>query len=235
MSRSLHTDPLAVRAARRLAHPRARRGAHDRSRRRRQAAWCKQQGLPAAPPVPPASTSTTPPRPPAVLQVHASRPRAGWHHPAEPCAILRLLQLLPAAAHGLRAIELRPQPSGTRAQGLQLGCYGPPGRIVLYELPLPPWRLPGMLCTAGLHCFTRHGARVTCHAAFTTIDWPPQALQRFVLGEVLPHELGHHLLQHHHGKRPVRIARTRDHEAFADRFARRCRALVTHTLMRGTR
>jgi hypothetical protein len=233
MSRSLHTDPLAVRAARRLAHPHAGRDAHDPSRRQRQAAWCKRQGLP--PPPSPAPASAAPPRPPAGLQVRAIPPRSGWHHPAGPREILRLLLQLPAAAHGLRAIELRPQPSGARAQGLQFGCYGPPGRIVLHELPLPPWRLPGVLSAAGLRCFTRHGAHITHHTVFTIIDWPPQALQRFVLGEVLLHELGHHLLQHHQGKRLGRIARTRDHEAFADRSARRWRVRVMPPLMQDTR
>jgi hypothetical protein len=40
-----------------------------------------------------------------------------------------------------------------------------------------------------------------------------------MLFDVLLHEIGHHVLQHGKGKRLVRIARTRDHEAFATRFA----------------
>ena len=43
------------------------------------------------------------------------------------------------------------------------------------------------------------------------------------LFDVLMHEIGHHLIQHYKGKRTVRRARTADHEAFADRFAQRCR------------
>jgi hypothetical protein len=42
---------------------------------------------------------------------------------------------------------------------------------------------------------------------------------------VLMHEVGHHLIQQYKGKRRARVARTRDHEAFADGFARRCRRL----------
>jgi RNA-splicing ligase RtcB len=51
------------------------------------------------------------------------------------------------------------------------------------------------------------------------------ALKHFMLEGVLLHELGHHVLQHYKGKRPVRIARTRDHEAAAERFASRQRSL----------
>jgi hypothetical protein len=47
-----------------------------------------------------------------------------------------------------------------------------------------------------------------------------------MLEEVLLHEIGHHVLQHHTGKRPVRIARTRDHEAFAAAFAEKERAVL---------
>ena len=46
-----------------------------------------------------------------------------------------------------------------------------------------------------------------------------------MLRDVLLHEIGHHVLQHGKGKRGVRIARTRDHEAFATRFALGLRAM----------
>jgi hypothetical protein len=42
-----------------------------------------------------------------------------------------------------------------------------------------------------------------------------------MLEEVLLHELGHHVLQYHKGKRLARIARTKDHETFAALFAKR--------------
>jgi hypothetical protein len=59
--------------------------------------------------------------------------------------------------------------------------------------------------------------------AATLVDWPADTLRRFILEEVLLHELGHHALQHHKAKRRARIARTKDHEAFAARFAVRQR------------
>jgi hypothetical protein len=46
-----------------------------------------------------------------------------------------------------------------------------------------------------------------------------------MLFDVLLHEIGHHLIQQYRGKRTARVARTRDHEACADRFALQCRLL----------
>ena len=57
----------------------------------------------------------------------------------------------------------------------------------------------------------------------TLVDWPKDTLRRFMQEKVLLHELGHHVLQHHKGKRPVRVARTRDHESFAARFTEKHR------------
>lgn len=70
------------------------------------------------------------------------------------------------------------------------------------------------------------GARVECQpiGAATTISWPGQTLRDFMLFEVLMHEIRHHVIQQYKGKRTVRVVRTRDHEAAADRFAARCRA-----------
>ena len=55
------------------------------------------------------------------------------------------------------------------------------------------------------------------------MSWPGETLKEFMLLDVLLHEIGHHVLQHYKGKQRVRIARTRDHEAFASAFAERCR------------
>jgi hypothetical protein len=57
----------------------------------------------------------------------------------------------------------------------------------------------------------------------TTVDWPGDTLRDFVLFDVLMHEIGHHIVQQYTGNRAGRVMRTRDHEAFAERFARRCR------------
>jgi hypothetical protein len=60
----------------------------------------------------------------------------------------------------------------------------------------------------------------------TVVDWPTDTLRRFILEEILPHELGHHVLQHHKAKRLDRIARTKDHEAFAALFSMRQQKLL---------
>lgn len=57
------------------------------------------------------------------------------------------------------------------------------------------------------------------------ITWPGDSLREFMLFDVLMHEVGHHWLQQYKGKRPARVVRTREHEAFADEFARRCRLI----------
>jgi Zn-dependent peptidase ImmA (M78 family) len=58
------------------------------------------------------------------------------------------------------------------------------------------------------------------------VAWPGDTLRRFMLGYVLAHELGHHLLQHERRLSGARGARTRDHEARADAIATRLRALL---------
>jgi hypothetical protein len=58
------------------------------------------------------------------------------------------------------------------------------------------------------------------------VSWPGDTLRRFMLGHVLAHELGHHVLQHERRLRGERAARTRDHEARADLIAARFRRLL---------
>ena len=102
------------------------------------------------------------------------------------------------------------------------------GKILLYEQPESPWRLPGRLKHADVYRLERSGAIITAQSGLrmTLVEWPDNSLKRFMLEEVLLHELGHHILQHHKGKRPARIARTKDHEASAERFAIRQRSLL---------
>jgi len=134
----------------------------------------------------------------------------------------------PAAWYGLRSVELGRTPADGDAPPLVFGRYHAPGRIVLLEQPLPPWRLPALLPAGAARRLQRAGAVLTrlTAAGATLVDWPPDTLRRFMLEEILLHELGHHVLQHDKGKRPGRIARTRDHEAFARRFARVLRAVL---------
>jgi hypothetical protein len=227
MSRSLHTDPLPVRAARRTAHPLDARGAHDPARRRRAGLQHKRLGRPGA-----AAKAPPPATPPQQPRVRACPVPPPWHHPAGPGAILKLLESLPvAAAYGLASIELRPAPAHLPPSDQPFGRYVAPGRIVLYAQPRPPWHFAGGLGATQARAFTRCGARITRHpgSLATTVHWPGGSLQRFMLMEVLLHELGHHRLQRHHGKRRERIARTRDHEAFAHHWARHHRARVLDT------
>src|SRR5262249_30067183 len=97
-----------------------------------------------------------------------------------------------------------------------------------FEQRLPPWRIAGILKPEFARRFKRAGASVTLLAdvSATRVDWPGNTLRRFMVEDVFLHELGHHVLQHYKGKRSARIARTRDHETFARRFADQHRSLV---------
>lgn len=163
------------------------------------------------------------------LRIIVRPPHGGFHHPAGKQDIVAMLQAVgPAACYGLRSVELGRSLAGGAAPALVFGRYHAPGRVVLVEQPLPPWRLPALLPGATARRLQRAGAVVTqlSAAGATLVDWPPGTLRRFMLEEILLHELGHHVLQHEKGKRPERIARTRDHEAFARRFARQLRAAL---------
>ena len=160
--------------------------------------------------------------------VRTSRP--GFHHPAGKAAIWEILESVgPVAFYGLRSIELVRAPDNARTSVPLFGRYCVPGRIILYEQPMPPWRLSGLLSEAAARRLGQAGAVLTrlTDVGATLVDWPQDTLGRFMSEQVLLHELGHHVLQHHKGKRPARIARTRDHEAFAARFAEKQQAALT--------
>jgi hypothetical protein len=136
----------------------------------------------------------------------------------------------PIALYGLRSVELRRAPAERTGAMFAFGSYQVPGRIVLYEQALPPWRLPGLAPPVAIRQLEKAGALVTRlpGAAATLVDWPEDTLPRFMLEQVLLHEIGHHVLQQHKGKRPARIARTVDHEAFADRFVEKQRSALAN-------
>lgn len=154
-------------------------------------------------------------------------PRPGFHHPAGSADVARFLDRLgPEALYGLRSVELCRGPAWA---GHAIPCFGRlhvPGRISLYDLPEPAWRWLGLIAARDAEAFERAGAIVATDrkAGSTVVEWPGTSLACFVLLDVLLHEIGHHILQHGKGKRLIRVARTRDHEAFAARFAERCRA-----------
>ena len=133
--------------------------------------------------------------------------------------------LCPGQHWGLRSIELARSPAIASISTPVFGRYCVPGRITLFEQPLPPWRLSGVLKGDVARRLERAGAVVTrlTDVGATLVLWPHDTLRRFMLEEVLLHEMGHHVLQHHKGKRLVRVARTRDHESFAARFAEKQR------------
>ena len=83
----------------------------------------------------------------------------------------------------------------------------------------------GVIAERDARLLASAGALVTAYLdlGVTLIHWPEHSLRRFMLFDVLLHEIGHHVLQHNKGKRLVRIARTRDHEAYATRFAAKWR------------
>jgi hypothetical protein len=154
------------------------------------------------------------------LHVRLQPPRPGYGHPAGPQDLLRLLDLIGAEArYGLRAVEFR-QASGS-VDTVYGGRLCVPGRILLYEQPVSPWLLSGRPAPRLVAGLLRAGAQLQhCPLTDSTrVDWPQGALRRFMLLEVFLHELGHHVFQHHKGKRLLRVARTHDHEAFACAYA----------------
>jgi hypothetical protein len=156
-----------------------------------------------------------------LIRIVVSKPQPGFHHPASKREVLSMLKSIgPSASYGLRSIELKGSALATNSRPV-FGRYCVPGRIILFAQPAGQWRVNGVLKADLVRQMERAGARLTRLAdiGVTLVDWAPGALKRFMLEEVLLHELGHHVLQHYKGKRRARVARTRDHEAFAARFA----------------
>jgi hypothetical protein len=222
MSRSKHTDPRLIRATRRIQAPFEPRSTGDLRRRRELGSMLKEleaiprQGDNAKPRI-------------LHLRIITRQPNSGFHHPVGKNEVLGFLKSLGSLAiYGLRIIELARSPAPTDVTSMVFGRYEVPGRILLIEQPASPWRLPGILKHADMDRLERSGAIITAHLGLrmTLVEWPDNSLKRFMLEEVLLHELGHHILQHHKGKRPARIARTKDHEASAERFAIRQRSLL---------
>jgi hypothetical protein len=222
VSRSKHTDPKTIRAMRRIRSPRDKRDVGDLSRRRKLGLQTKRIG--AAFVQRPTNVNGHP-----RLRIIVRSPRLGFHHPAGERDILELLNALgPIPRYGLHSIDLAPSLATGTASPLVFGRYCAPGRVILFEQAVPPWRLPGLLPETMVRRFARVGATVTLLADVraSLVDWPEGTLRRFMLQDVFLHELGHHVLQHYKGKRSVQIARTSDHEAFASRFVEKHRSIV---------
>jgi len=152
--------------------------------------------------------------------VRMRSPRAGRYHPASAAEVREALRRFGEDSYyGLKAVELIPAPNVS--DRLPLGQLIEPGRIVLYDQPMPPWRLGFDLSADERSRLGAAGATTDCAG---TVEWPGPTLRRFMLAYVLAHELGHHMLQHERRLRGEAAARTRDHEARAEAIARRLRA-----------
>jgi len=219
MSRSKHTDPKAIRAARRIRAPRDERGAGDLGQRRRSGWERKQAGIPAS-----ARADKKDGR--SRLRFVVQTPHRGFYHPAHKRDVLaKLKEIGPMGFYGLRLVKLGRLPEAGLPSGPVFGRYRAPDCLILFEQPLPPWRLSGLLQRKPFRRFEKAGAIVILlgDVGATVVDWPGDTLRQFMLKEILLHELGHHVLQHYKGKRRARVARTPDNECFAERFAQKHR------------
>ena len=219
MTRSFGTDPPAIRAERRVRAPGGRRGREELARRRfrRLRKELRIEGLEGP------LSNLGPAHRVDIVVVPA---RTGHFHPLKPAEIKRAFEFFgPLAVYGIRSVELRPS-GRSSGRGLPIARLQVPGRIVLYEQLQPPWNLRG-LSGESVDRLRRAGASVNEGPETAQVEWTPAALKNFVLFDGLMHEIGHHLIQQHTGKRTVRVMRTTDHEHRAAAFADACRRAWT--------
>lgn len=210
----------------RVRAPYELRGRDDRSTRNTVSRQLKEHGI--AFQSEPASYALAPDWPMPLPRLCVKGRGEGRIHPAGKAEIARVLRFFgPSCVYGLRSIELAYCPRTDHDKGLLMGRIIVPGRIVLYDQPPSPWLLSYQL-SAGA------ATRLQCAGAIverdgpggpTAVRWPGTTLRDYMIFDVLMHEVGHHMAQQYTGKRRVRVRRTKDHEAFADLFARRCRLL----------
>jgi hypothetical protein len=221
MSRSKHTRPRHILAASRVRAPYEPRGVYDITSLRRGARRLKEEGIILA------VGEKKPGREPYPLpRVVVQRPSAGQYHPASKRDIIEVLRFFGEEhIYGLRRVVLARTSAGPGRGRLIFGRLLVPGMIILYEQPRAPWVLPGSLAKKEWGRLARAGASIEqiSRGLQTVVHWPGETLRDFMLFDVLMHEVAHHTLQQYTGKRPVRIARTTDHEAYADKFAVQCR------------
>lgn len=214
MSRSKHTRPKALRAKDRLRAPREARGVDDFSRRNLLRRLLKEQGLQWTEEHTGEFSDHVFPR------VTEKKARPGFHHPASEGEVVEFLRgLAPEHIYGIRSVELRRGRDGD----LSLGQLRVPGTIILFDQSPSPWRMVGRLSDSQQQRLENGGADLEQLEGGVLVHWPEGKMRDFMLFHVLLHEMGHHHLQHYKGKREARVARTADHEEFAETFARRCR------------
>lgn len=205
MSRSLHTQQIDARAARRIADP-------YRTRAEDAGLLCGRGAVMRF--CPPPSKG---------VRVSASKAVPGALQPLTAADVrLSLTALGPAPVYRLRAVRIRSE-TCLRADGMTFGEYSAPGDIHLFSVPQSPWRLPFLLLAEDIALFTRYGARIReDHAAGrTVVAWERSGLRAFYLFEVLTHELGHHMLQSARGGKRATVCRCADNERRAEIYVRR--------------
>lgn len=154
--------------------------------------------------------------------VRARRASPGRYHPASATDVRSALEIFgPETYYGVESVELVPAPPPRNR--LTLAELVGPGRIVLYDQARSPWRLGFVLAAEEAARLQAVGADLSEHGV---VRWPGDSLRRFMLGHVLAHELGHHVLQHERRLRGERAARTGEHEARAEAIAARLRLLL---------
>lgn len=211
MTRTLHTQPRSILAARRTGAPHRSRGDEPLAAHR-QRRLISDLGVELR-----EDDDGQWPR------IRVGRCRPGFLHPIGRREIVEVLTFFgPLARYGLRSIELR-QSVGAEDGSLTLARLIVPGGIVLYEQSQPPWLIRGELTQTSRERLERAGAAIESQPAFTRVVWPGRSLADFMRFDGLMHEIGHHLIQHHKGKRLVRVMRTADHERRALQFAEACR------------
>lgn len=221
MSRSKHTRPRPVLAASRVRAPYESRGANDMTALRREARRLKENGIILAGSAKHEGELLAP-LPRFIVQ----QPSAGHYHPASKRDIIEVLRFFGEEyTYGLCRIVLARASASSESGRLVFGRLLVPGTIILYEQPLTPWIVAGSLAEKEVEKLTRAGASIerVSGGLQTVVHWPGITLRDFMRFDVLMHEIAHHTLQQYTGKRPARIARTADHEAYADIFASRCR------------
>jgi len=211
LTRTLHTQPRSMLAARRAGAPHRSRGDEPLAAHRQQR-LISDLGVELR-----EDDDGRWPR------IRVGRSRPGFLHPIGRGEIVEVLTFFgPLARYGLRSIELR-QSVGEESGSLTLSRLLVPGRIVLYEQTQPPWLFRGELSQESKARLERAGAAIESEPALTRVEWPGRSLADFMLFDGLMHEIGHHLIQHHKGKRLARVMRTSDHERRAEQFAVACR------------
>ncbi len=220
MSRSKHTRPDRILAASRVRAPHEPRGQDDQSSFYRLARVLKESGIIVE------QLNSSESGDPAIPRIITKRPRQGFIHPAAKADILSVLQFFGERCfYGLRLIKLIQGSATLNRASLPMGRLEVPGTIVLYDQPASPWFVTGSIQQAEREKLERAGASIEVSSGnlHCLIHWSDSDLKNFMLFEVLMHEIGHHLIQQYKGKRSARVARTKDHELFADLFAARCR------------